>query len=405
MTKKKNICPVYHGEPILSLTMDGVIVRDLDNIKGKRPSSFNGYQRIQKGNLLMCLFDIDVTPRCVGLVSQNGLTSPAYSQFVMAENINVKYYYFYYLFLDFTKELLHLAKNLRHSLTEDQLGSIKVPVPSPAEQKKIADFLDKKCGEVDALAHNIQQQIDTLEQYKRAIITETVTKGLNPSAPMKDSGIPWIGPIPQHWELSRIKYHTQIKGRIGFRGYTEADLVEEGEGAITLSPSNLGNMAMDYTECSYISWFKYNESPEIQIINGDILFVKTGSSYGKTCLVQNLPMSATINPQLVVFKKISINHKLLAYILQTTYIKFQSELAVVGGTIPTMSQNKIGNFFLVLPPKFEQQAIAEYLDKKCGEIDAIIQDKQQQLEKLEEYKKAIIFEYVTGKKPVPEEER
>ena len=103
MTKKKNICPVYHGEPILSLTMDGVIVRDLDNIKGKRPSSFNGYQRIQKGNLLMCLFDIDVTPRCVGLVSQNGLTSPAYSQFVMAENINVKYYYFYFLFLTFTK--------------------------------------------------------------------------------------------------------------------------------------------------------------------------------------------------------------------------------------------------------------------------------------------------------------
>lgn len=118
MTKIKNICLIYKGEDILSLTMYGVIVRDLD-AGGKMPSSFDGYQYIKKGNLLMCLFDIDVTPRCVGIIKQNGITSPAYSQFKMKKIANARFYYYYYLMLDYTKELLHLAKNLRHSLTED----------------------------------------------------------------------------------------------------------------------------------------------------------------------------------------------------------------------------------------------------------------------------------------------
>lgn len=116
MTKIRNICPIYKGEDILSLTMYGVIVRDLD-AGGKMPSSFDGYQYIKKGNLLMCLFDIDVTPRCIGIIKQNGITSPAYSQFKMKKIANARFYYYYYLMLDYTKELLHLAKNLRHSLT------------------------------------------------------------------------------------------------------------------------------------------------------------------------------------------------------------------------------------------------------------------------------------------------
>lgn len=125
MHKVKEICPVYDGQDILSLTVNGVIVRDLD-AGGKMPTSFDGYQRLWKGNLLMCLFDIDVTPRCIGLIKNNGLSSPAYSQFTLHDNAVAEYYYYYYLMVDYTKELLHMAKNLRHSLTEDQLGAIYV---------------------------------------------------------------------------------------------------------------------------------------------------------------------------------------------------------------------------------------------------------------------------------------
>ena len=205
MHKKKEICPVYNGEDILSLTMKGVIVRDLD-AGGKMPASFDGYQRLEPGNLLMCLFDIDVTPRCIGLIKQTGLSSPAYSQFVLCDDANAAYYCYYYTMLDNDKTLLHLAKNLRHSLTEDQLGAIPVIVPPTDEQQRIADFLDGKCAEIDALTADIQTQIDTLEQYKRSVITETVTKGLNPNAEMKDSGVFYMAPMNVTWRLTKIGY-------------------------------------------------------------------------------------------------------------------------------------------------------------------------------------------------------
>ena len=211
MRKIKVINPTYNGENILSLTVNGVIVRDLE-AGGKMPSSFDGYQILYKGNLLMCLFDYDVTPRCIGLIKDSGISSPAYSQFVLQRGNDAAYFYYYYLMVDHTKALLHRAKNLRHSFTEEQLGAIKVPVPPITEQKRIADFLDSKCSEIDAISADIQKEIETLEQYKRSVITEAVTKGLNPDAEMKDSGIGYIGIIPNHWVVEKIKYHLKYRG-------------------------------------------------------------------------------------------------------------------------------------------------------------------------------------------------
>lgn len=174
MKKKKAICPVYNGEDILSLTMKGVIVRDLD-AGGKMPTSFDGYQRLEPGNLLMCLFDIDVTPRCIGLIKQAGLSSPAYSQFELNGMGNAEYYCYYYTMLDNDKTLLHLAKNLRHSLTEDQLGAISVIVPPVQEQKIIADFLDAKCEGIDKVIAAKIEQLAIIDEYKKSLIYEYVT--------------------------------------------------------------------------------------------------------------------------------------------------------------------------------------------------------------------------------------
>lgn len=174
MKKKKVICPVYNGENILSLTMKGVIVRDLD-AGGKMPTSFDGYQQLEPGNLLMCLFDIDVTPRCIGLIKQAGLSSPAYSQFELNGMGNAEYYCYYYTMLDNDKTLLHLAKNLRHSLTEDQLGAISVIVPPVQEQKIIADFLDAKCEEIDKVIAAKIEQLAIIDEYKKSLIYEYVT--------------------------------------------------------------------------------------------------------------------------------------------------------------------------------------------------------------------------------------
>ena len=223
MKKVKSLCEYYNNENILSLTMNGVIMRDLD-AGGKMPLSFNGYQYIKSGNLLMCLFDIDVTPRCVGLINNDGITSPAYSQFEMLTNSCSAYYYYYYLMLDNDKVLLHLAKNLRHSLTEDQLGMIPTVCPPLSEQKKIAAYLDEKCSRIDAIIEKQQKIIEKLKEYKLSVITEAVTKGLDPNVPMKDSGVEWIGEIPESWSVLKLKYATKImRGKFNHRPRNDPD--------------------------------------------------------------------------------------------------------------------------------------------------------------------------------------
>lgn len=174
MTKEKMICPAYNGGKIMSLTVNGVIVRDL-GAGGKMPLSFDGYQLIYKGNLLMCLFDIDVTPRCVGIIEQDGITSPAYSQFKLKDIAFAKYYYYYFLMLDYTKELLPFAKNLRHSLTEEQFGFIEHIVPPLIEQQQIAEYLDDRCAKIDKLIALKQEKIEKLNEYKKSLIYEYVT--------------------------------------------------------------------------------------------------------------------------------------------------------------------------------------------------------------------------------------
>lgn len=174
MYKLKEIQDIYKGEDIISLSTDGVKVRDLD-AGGKMPTTFDGYQRVKPGRLLMCLFDMDVTPRCIGLIKDEGLTSPAYSQFVMKKRGYAPYYYYYYLCLDFDKTLVHLAKNLRHSLTEDQLGAINVPVPPLGEQQAIADYLDNKCSQIDEIISQKEHLVTQLQEYKKSIIFEYVT--------------------------------------------------------------------------------------------------------------------------------------------------------------------------------------------------------------------------------------
>ena len=159
----------------MSLTINGVIVRDIDNPVGKMPTTFDGYQFVRKGELLMCLFDYDVTPRCVGIVKNDGVTSPAYSRFILKENAVLEYFYYYYLMIDFTKELLHLAKNLRHSFTEEQLGALNVPLPSIDEQKEIATYLDTKCEGIESAIADKKRQLEILDSYKKSLIYEYVT--------------------------------------------------------------------------------------------------------------------------------------------------------------------------------------------------------------------------------------
>ncbi len=279
------------------------------------------------------------------------------------------------------------------------MKNIFIVVPPKVTQQRIAEYLDSKCAQIDSIIEESKKSIEEYKAWKQSVIFEAVT-GKNLNCKKKDSGIEWIGEIPEKYIKTKLKYLLDIKGRIGFRGYTNADMVSEGEGAITLSPSNLKNLKMDFSKKAFVSWEKYNESPEIQIKIDDILFVKTGSSYGKSSLVNYLPIESTINPQLVVFKNIKCNKNFLIYYLQTNIIRNQVENIVIGGTIPTMSQEKMKNMFIFIPPLHEQETIAKILDSKCAQIDSLITEKESLIADLTEYKKSLIFEVVTGKRSV-----
>lgn len=385
MHKKKEICPAYNGEDILSLTMKGVIVRDLD-AGGKMPASFDGYQRLEPGNLLMCLFDIDVTPRCIGLIKQAGLSSPAYSQFVLSDSANAAYYCYYYTMLDNDKTLLHLAKNLRHSLTEDQLGAIPVIVPPIDEQQRIADFLDAKCAEIDALVADIQTQIDTLEQYKRSVITETVTKGLNPNAEMKDSGVFYMAPMNAAWKLTKIGY---ICSKLS-RSFAPEDTA--------LICSNKGKVQVRADDLTGIMVSDDNAMQGIHA--GDIAIHGMDTWHGAIALSE---YDGKITRVVHVCDSTE-DKRFIVYYMQ--HLAFQGVYKLIsngvrGNTSDFRSWDKVRDIWIAIPKtRQEQEAICDYLDRQCNAVEEVISTKKQQLEVLATYKKSLIFEYVTGKKEV-----
>lgn len=404
MHKEKEIQEHYDGENILSLTMRGVIVRDLE-AGGKMPTTFDGYQKVYANDLLQCLFDIDVTPRCVGLVRQDGLVSPAYSRFVMDANAYAPYYDYLLRFMDDNKVLLHLSKNIRSSLTETDYGTIYTCVPPLTEQKAIADYLDKHCAEVNEMVSLQEKIIEELRAYRQAIITETVTHGLNPNAPMKDSGVEWIGQIPQGWEVMRLKSIGKLYGGLSGKSGEDFNVDEEDDRYALFIPfTNIWNN--DVISLSQFQKVKIEEG-ELQnkVLRGDILFLMSSEDYGglgKSCLmsdeVPNLYLNSFCKGFRVTSKNICssyLNYLLLSNPIRNIIMSYGNGFIRVN-----LRAEKLICAPILLPPLVEQQAIADYLDKKTAKIDQLIAIKKQKIEELKAYKKSLIYEYVTGKKEV-----
>lgn len=387
MEKIKIINPIYQGEDILSLTVNGVIVRNLD-AGGKMPASFDGYQILYPNNLLMCLFDYDVTPRCIGLIKNNGVSSPAYSQFIMKDGNSPRYYYYYYLMIDHTKELLHLAKNLRHSFTEEQLGVIKVPVPPIDEQNYIADYLDSKCAEIDLLSTDIQAEIDTLEEYKKSVITEAVTKGLNPNAKMKDSGIQWIGKIPSHWNSGRIGGLYSVRNtKVSDKDYPPLSVTMKG-----IVPQ-LETAA------------KTNDGDNRKLVKKGDFAINSRSDRRGSCGISDYDGSVSLI-NTVLTPRTTMVPSYYNWLFHT--VNFADEFYKWGHGIVddlwSTNWQDMKKIIIPIPPLPEQTAIANYLNRRIAEIDATLNEKKEQLSTLTEYKKSVIYEYVTGKKEVPTED-
>ena len=253
------------------------------------------------------------------------------------------------------------------NLSTTWLNNFPIPIPSLSEQQRIVGILDTFTSAIDNLKEQIAQRRKQYEYYRDELLDLEGKPGV---------------------EMKTLGEVCGIKGRIGFRGYTREDQVEEGEGVISLSPGNIENGQMVYKGCTYITWEKYEESPEIKTFNGDILFCKTGSTVGKVAMVKELPCEATINPQLVVLKNITIDSKFLNYILATYTIQSTVKRLAGVGSVPNISQEKLSNLQFPLPPLHEQQRIVSILDT----FEASIQNLEAQLKQREKQ-----YEYYRNK--------
>lgn len=210
----------------------------------------------------------------------------------------------------------------------------------------------------------------------------------------KDSGIAWIGEIPEHWEVIDLKYLSDIRGRIGFRGYTVSDLVSEGEGAFVIGGKHINQCVLNMESPDYISWDKYYESPEIMVSKGDIVMAQRGT-LGKVAIIEYDINEATINPSLVLIKNIKCQGKFLYYYLNSESTLTLISILNTATAVPMISQNQIENMPIPIPSFVEQQSIANYLDQKCDEIDELITLQEEMITKLQSYKQSVITEAVT----------
>ncbi len=278
-------------------------------------------------------------------------------------------------------------------ITASKLLSQMIPIPPSKECEQIVLFLDRKCSEIDALVTDIQNEIETLGEYKRSVITEAVTKGLNPDVEMRDSGIEFIGDIPKHWKIRRIKTLGEVRNGLT---YTPQDLCDSENGILVLRSSNVQNGKITLDDNVYVSC---PIKSDLMVKNGDILICSRNGSrelIGKNAIIQDL--TATFGAFMMIFR--TRYPKYLYYILNSDVFRYYLGNFFTS-TINQLTGFNFGNMKVAFCPIIEeQQQIAEYLDRKCSEIDGIIKEKQQQLETLAEYKNSLIYEYVTGKKEV-----
>ena len=304
--------------------------------------------------------------------------------------------YFYYLFLAGQNELSLLGRGTTFlELSTYDLNEFGIVIPAEDEQKAIADFLDKECAQIDSIAADLEKQIALLQQYKKSLITETVTKGLDKSVPMKDSGVEWIGEIPEHWRLKRLKYIAKLKTGPTPPGNEGINYDENGINWFT--PSDfLPNMQLDTSE-------KYIDRETIRYANiqtyprGSVLLVAIGATVGKIGISKN---NAYSNQQItaVIPQHISGNYLLYYLASKSPYIKDNALYT----TLPIINNSYLQNITIVVPPTTEQEKIVEFLNRKCSIIDELIEDKNKLLLRLQQHKKSLIYEYVTGKKRVKE---
>lgn len=358
-----------------------------------------GYQGIKKGDLV--IHGMDGFAGAIGISNSDGKGSPVLV--VCTTKENSRYLMYYLRTLAMQDVFLALATGIRErscDLRWNKIADLLFPVPEINEQYCIADYLDRKCSQIDDIIAKQQKIIEKLKEYKLSVITEAVTKGLNPDVSMKDSGVDWIGEIPEHWEIRKLKSITEIISKGTTPSTIGKDLRSFGEIRF-LKAENIQNNRVILEPEFYIDNETHSMLKRSQLQVNDILFVIAGATIGKTAILSTDVIPANTN-QAVSFIRLKeqSDSKYVWYYLQSSYVKAILNLLSVQSAQPNLSMEDMGNFYLCYPSKDERVSITEYLDNRCTEIESLIYNKENMILKLTEYKKSFIYEVVTGKQEV-----
>lgn len=405
---KKNLVGKKSSEyELLSLTLRGIIKRDMENPEGKFPAEFDTYQEVKKGDFIFCLFDVEETPRTVGLSEFDGMITGAYTVFNVNSKSDIRFLYYMYLNLDEKKRLKFLYRGLRNTIPKESFLSFKTPFPPIKEQQSIGTFLDEKTSKINQTIAIKEKEIELLKERRQILIQKFVTgkkvwdgkTWVRPSK-TKDSGISWIGEIPEHWEIKKLRFEfTLSKG-------------------LTITKENLtdnGVLVINYGEIH--SKYGFEVNPEIHPLryvsedylllnknailkNGDFVFADTSEdlegSGNFTYLNSHEQVFAGYHT-VIARPKSKVNSRFFAYEFHCSNFKNQVRAKMKGVKVYSITQSILKDMFLWIPSKVEQDKIVEYLDERCKILDELILLKKQEIEKLKEYKTVLIDNVVTGK--------
>lgn len=386
---------------------DGILVLRSSNIKdNKLCFDDNVYVKkeipqkliVNKGDILICSRNgsAELIGKAAFIELQMVATFGAFMM-IFKGTSNIYHKYLFYIVTSCISQYKWLFTTATiNQLTSSMLGEIFAPfINNNLEQKSIATYLDQKCGEIDELITLQEEMITKLQRYKQSVITEAVTKGLDKNVPLKDSGIEWIGKIPEYWKISKIKNHYNvILGKM-----VEKNNDSNTSGENYLCAANIKWNGVD-TEINKKMYFSDVEKEKYLLQYNDVLIMEGGMA-GTTCLYKNEFSPCYVQNSVNVCRaKKDFNNKFLYYWMYVPYYNGYVDTICNKATIKHYTKEKVQSTPILVPSLSEQQSIADYLDQKCSEIDELIFIKQQKIEKLKDYKKSLIFECVTGKRKV-----
>lgn len=376
----------------------GEIVCKSDGNSKYNPESIESYNIVCPNTIMINGLNLsfDFISQRVALVKERGAITSAYLAMKPKDGCSPLFLTYLFKSYDYKKVFHSLGKGLRATLNYNIIRNELIIIPPFLEQQSIATYLDQKCSEIDELITLQEEMITKLQSYKQSVITEAVTKGLNKNVPLKDSGIEWIGEIPEHWTFTIFKKFLSEPMQYGANEPAEecnyndpryiriTDIKDDG----TLRGDTFKSLPLE-------------KAKEYMLNKGDLLFARSGATVGKTFLYKE-DYAACFAGYLI--KARCNKNKLLPnfvfyYTLSNVYQNWKNSI-FIQSTIQNIGADKYSVMPIIVPSLPEQQSIADYLDQKCSEIDALISIKQQKIEKLKDYKKSLIFECVTGKRKV-----